>query len=392
MPREYEVVIIGGGPAGLSAGIVLAGQGLHTLVLEQKSFPVDKACGEGVMPVGLKALEKLQVKQKLRPGEYRPFKGVRYYMEGLPAASADFPQGAGWGIRRTSLSDAFIRRAKELNSLEIQSGLPDKARPIQRTDRGIMVQNGDEVIQARLLVGADGLDSRVRHWAKLDGSPSASQRWGVRQHYQVKPWNDYVEVYWNDGMEAYLTPCGEETIGIAILWDRKRPLPHKRGADFFSSLITEFPSLIEKLDGASPLGDTRAVGPLSRKVKGPIADGVILAGDAAGYLDALTGEGISLAVNQAVSMQKTVVPVLKRKSSGIIQGKQLGEYARHLKEMYVPYNQMTGLALFLSRNPYYARLAIQILGKYPRFFQHLLSVNMGQSSLWPGFRKGLHFF
>ena len=387
MQGEYDVIIIGGGPAGLSAGIVFASHALRTLVCEQKKLPADKVCGEGVMPTGLFALEKLQVKQKLQPDEYYPFIGVRYIMEGLPPVSAEFREGPGWGIRRTILSEAFLRRAKELEYLEVRGELGEKVHSFRRMDGNIQVKVGDREYLTRLLVGADGLNSQVRRWAGLEGLPTSSRRWGARQHYLIRPWSQYVEVYWSHGLEAYITPCGEGMVGAAILWDRKQHPKVQGGQELVSALIREFPSLLERLDGAAVCGDLQATGPLSRQVRTPIADGVLLIGDAAGYRDAITGEGISLAATQALALENVVVPALKKKRFQMITADELCAYSRVFNRIYAPYARMTDLALFLSRHPKYARTAIHFLGKYPALFQHLLSVNMGKAPLWPGLQK-----
>jgi menaquinone-9 beta-reductase len=379
MADDYDVIIVGGGPAGLSAGIVFASQGLRTLIFDQKKLPADKICGEGVMPKGLTGLEKLHVKQKLRPGEYRPFIGVRYIMEGLPAVSGKFPDGPGWGIRRTTLSEAFLRRIKELEYLEIRSGLGEKVRNFKRTNNRISVEHAGRDFRARLLVGADGLNSQVRSWARLEGPPSNIRRWGARQHYLVKPWSEYVEVYWGHGLEAYITPCGEGMVGVATLWDRKRYPKVQGGRELVSTFINQFPTLCEHLSGATTCGDLQAIGPLSRQVKSPITDGVLLIGDAAGYLDAITGEGIGLAVTQALAMNQTVVPIMKKKRAGIMTTEELSHFATISRKIYTTYTRMTHLALFLSRHPKYAHFAIYLFGKYPRVFEQLLSENMGKS-------------
>jgi menaquinone-9 beta-reductase len=195
----------------------------------------------------------------------------------------------------------------------------------------------------------------------------------------VKPWSEYVEVYWDHGLEAYITPCGEGMVGVATLWDRKRYPKVQGGRELVSTFIHQFTTLHEHLSGATPCGDFQAIGPLNRQVSSPITDGVLLIGDAAGYLDAITGEGIGLAVTQALALNHTVVPILKKKPAGILTTEDLRNFAEISKDNYTSYTRMTHLALFLSRHPKFAHFAIYLFGKYPRLFEHLLSKNMDSS-------------
>ena len=387
MKLEVDVLIVGGGPAGLSAGISLAGCGVRTLICERKRLPVDKACGEGIMPTGLAHLERLGVKQHLYQGNYQPFAGIRYISPGGQTASAPFQEGPGWGVPRVDLSAGLLRRARELADLKIIDGVSVKIGRIE--DGRVQAQVGEELVSARLVVGADGLNSQVRRWARLQGPAQPLQRWGARQHFPLTPWSDYVEVYMQGGLEAYVTPCGPSLIGIAFLWDRARTWPLPGGKALIPSLLEAFPELLKRLDGVQPCDAPRSVGPMYRAAKRPASDGVLLIGDAAGYLDAITGEGISLATAQALALRETVVPVLRTPGREILTAQDLAAYSRAYHSIVRPYYRITRLVLWLSQHPAWVEMVIKILQSRPGLFQQLLSANMGLVSFREILRKAL---
>src|ERR1700736_1989150 len=107
---------VGGGPAGLAVAIVAAEQGLSVIVLERRSFPPDKACGEGVLPPGVKALERLGIADQFDRSTCYPFAGIRFIQEDGSAASARMPSN-GMGIRRTVLVEALAQRAEDLGAV-----------------------------------------------------------------------------------------------------------------------------------------------------------------------------------------------------------------------------------------------------------------------------------
>ena len=194
-----------------------------------------------------------------------------------------------------------------------------------------------------------------------------------------------MEVYSRPGLEAYITPTGEREIGAAFLWDAKRFRPRKGGDDLFPSLLEEFPELREKLAHAPVTNPGGAVGPLHRPTRGQTAPGLLLLGDAAGYLDAITGEGLTLAAEQALALEQTVVPLLRetngREFKSIPGKKDLRPYQKQYNRITANYYLVTRLMLVLARYPAFFERVVGALDARPDFFAHMLSVNMGTKGL-----------
>lgn len=273
-----DLLIAGGGPAGLATAIHAARAGLDAVVLEPRPAPIDKACGEGLMPGAVRALAELGVTL-----DGHPIHGIRY-LDGRCLAEGRFRQEAGMGVRRTVLHAALFRRAADL-------GVPMLARKAT----GIR-QDGDSVtvagLTARYLVAADGLHSPIRRQLGLERPDPRRARFGLRQHFAVAPWTTCVEVHWSALGEAYVTPLAPELIGVAVLTGERLP---------FDELLTAFPALRHRLPLRSATS-VRGAGPMRRQVRARVAGRVLLVGDAAGYIDALTGEGISLALTGAAHL------------------------------------------------------------------------------------------
>ena len=168
-------------------------------------------------------------------------------------------------------------------------------------------QDGDGVVvdgtRARYLVAADGLHSPMRHRlgldvARPDGARSAKPRYGLRQHLHLAPWSSHVEVHWGRHSEAYVTPVADDLVGVAVLSSLRGSL---------ATHLEAFPELRERIAGAVPADSVRGAGPLRQSARRRSAGRVLLVGDAAGYVDALTGEGIALALGQARAAVEAVL-------------------------------------------------------------------------------------
>lgn len=167
--------------------------------------PSNSPCGG----TGITALRALGI-EKVTSRELR---GIRY-VDGTTHVEASFRGRSGLGIRRTTLHSALHQRALGLGVRM----LPGKV--------GEVHQSADTVtaagITARWLIAADGLHSPVRRGLGLELPGRPHGRYGLRRHFCVEPWTDFVEVHWSRHGEAYVTPVGDDLVGIAILSRSRR--------------------------------------------------------------------------------------------------------------------------------------------------------------------------
>ncbi len=274
-----DLLIVGGGPIGLATAILGTQHGLRVAVAEPRTSPVDKACGEGLMPAAVVRLGALGV----RP-DGRPLRGIRY-VDASQSAEAAFKHGSGLGVRRTVLHAALAERA-EVCGVEV---LPHKVSEFVQKEDCVEALG----VRARYLVAADGLHSPTRRACGLDPPPGRRPRFGLRRHYRLAPWTDHVEVHWSARSEVYITPVADDLVGVAILGPAKGAFPAR---------LSDFPAVADRLAGAEQVGSDRGAGPLRQDVRRRVAARVLLVGDASGYLDALTGEGISVGLAQAEAL------------------------------------------------------------------------------------------
>lgn len=277
---DVDVLVVGGGPVGLAAALEARRAGLSALVVEPRGTPVDKACGEGLMPRAVDLLRRWDVDPA-----GRPLAGIAYVRDDQRAEHR-FAGPPGRGVRRTVLHAALADRAAAAGAERHTARVGDLA------------QDADGVtaagVRARWLLGCDGLHSTVRRLAGLEAARPvrAARRFGVRRHYRVAPWTDLVEVHWGRHAEAYVTPVGADLVGVALLG----PAPVDVDAE-----LAAMPALATRLAGAPVEAADRGAGPLRQRTRARTAGRVLLVGDASGYVDALTGEGLRLGFAQAVA-------------------------------------------------------------------------------------------
>jgi len=327
-----DLVVAGGGPVGLATALYAARAGLDVLVREPRPGPVDKACGEGLMPGAVADLAALGVD----PAGHR-LAGIRY-VGGGRTADAPFRHGDGRGVRRTTLHRALSDAVAEAGVKVVQRAV------------GEVEQHADHVLvddePAAYLVAADGLHSPVRRMLGLDRPAERRRRYGQRVHVEMAPWTPYVEVHWAEGSEAYVTPVADDLVGIAVLTERQAS---------FEELIKEHPLLRERL-GRRPLSRARGAGPLRQRSTRRVDGRVLLVGDAAGYVDALTGEGIALGLAQA----RVAV-------AAVVAGRP-EDYEAAYARLGRRHELLTHALLASSRVPAVRRSIVPLAARLPRVF------------------------
>lgn len=346
--RSTDVLVIGGGPAGLAAAIALRRRGLRVMVADHAAAPIDKACGEGLMPDNLAVLHQLGITLDDYPTQ--EFRGIKFVgAEG--SAAADFPHGCGRGSRRVVLHQALIDHADRAGVEMLW-----QARILLRDRTGISV-NGTPV-RHKWLIGADGQNSSVRDWAGLDAGRIRSQRIGLRSHFRAAMWSEFVEIHWGASGQAYVTPVAEDQICVALI-------SRKRFASFEAG-VAEFPILAAHLGNAEPCSRVRGALTVARQLKAVTRDNVALIGDASGSVDAITGEGLAIAFRQAVAL----ADALSREN---LQAYELA----HRKISRLP-SFMGRSMLMMDAHPWLRRQALRSFAKQPRVFKRLLRLHVGE--------------
>jgi flavin-dependent dehydrogenase len=349
--QKADVFVIGGGPAGLAAAIAARRKGFTVALADGAEPPIDKPCGEGMMPEALTALRDLGVELSAAEG-YR-FSGIRFVVDGTKL-TANFREGQGIGIRRPILHGMVLREAEK-------AGVKFFWKSPIRGIGAYEVQLPGTTIGARWIIGADGSSSRVRRWSGLDAAMRHTKRSATRRHYRLRPWSEYMEIHWGPHSQAYVTPVSREEVCVVVMAQQPEH------ADFERALV-DLPDLREKLAGATVAGRERgaitAMHALGRVSRGNVA----LVGDASGGVDAITGEGLRLGFRQALAL------------ADAMERNDLSYYERAHRRLGRRPTYIGKLMLLLGQNAWLRERTMGILQYRPELFERLLAIHVGQAT------------
>jgi flavin-dependent dehydrogenase len=323
-------------------------RGLRVVVADGSRPPIDKACGEGLMPDSVFAMQSLGVEIPTELG--RRFEGI-CFIEDSRQADGDFAAGYGLAVRRTVLHEAMVARA-EACGVALRWGVPVTG----ISEEGVVA--GFETIQAHWIVGADGARSRVRRWAGLDASICYQRRYAYRRHYHLEPWSSRMEMHWSNDGQAYATPLSPNQVCIVVI-SRNPELRLDAG-------LEAFPALRARIGDAIPISTERGAVTSMHSLRRVCRGHVALVGDASGSVDAITGEGLGLSFRQATALAKA------------IERRDLHHYEReHRRLAWLPAFMARGL-LMLDGRPWLRRRVLAAL-EDRHLFSKMLRVHAGEA-------------
>jgi flavin-dependent dehydrogenase len=340
-----DVLVVGGGPAGLGAAIAASARGLRVAVADPRRPPIDKPCGEGLLPEAVEGLRGLGI--PLNSDVAFPLRGFSF-LDKHRSVSASLPEGEAFGLRRTKLHELLTRRAAALGVTFLWG-----ARVSDFEASGARV--GGEFLRCRWLVGADGHNSAVRKWARLEPRRKNGRRFAFREHFEVQPWTDLVEVYWGNRSQMILTPVGPSEICAGLFTSD----PQMR----MEAALEEFPAVAKRLRNARPVSAERGTTTALEKPRSVTRGHVALIGDASCSVDGVAGQGLSLAFHQASPLVEALAK------------NDLAEYESAHKKISVLAMRMTRLLLLMNRSSALRRWVLKVFAARPRLFSKIVSIH-----------------
>jgi flavin-dependent dehydrogenase len=377
-----DVIVVGAGPAGAATAILLAEQGFKVLVLDRARLPRPKLCGEYLSPEAGRVLDRLGVLKTLDAADALPLLGMRITAPDGRVLVGSYRALGAWrpyrdhalAVPRTVLDGVLADRLRALPvDFREETRVTDILRQADQVTgvRAVHAGAREQVWRAPLVVAADGRASVV------------AQRLGCRRPHRLRRMalgtyvsglgdcREYGEIFVDPPDYAILNPVTRDRVNLSVVVPLAHAAPWSRRLDdFFDARVKQIPHLARRLAGAAREA-VHAMGPLAYHVAPPRVGGVLLVGDAAGFYDPFTGEGIFSALRGAELAAATATRALR---AGDCSAASLAGYARARRAAFSDKALVTRLLQFVIRRRWTANLSARLLGSRPALLDALLGV------------------
>jgi geranylgeranyl reductase family protein len=331
-----DVVIVGAGPAGSVLAAFLRQQGRDVVLLDAARFPRDKVCGEAVSPRAWPLLDAVGASPAIEALRPQPLRGMHLTSpDGTPfQGSYPVENRPGFALRRLDLDAVLLARARALGA---EAHERTRVTGLLRRDgvvEGVEAEgpNGEpRRFEARLVVGADGRGSLVASRLRLRRAHSRLRRFAVRGYWEgMEGLGDRGEMHMGGGGYCGVAPLSPTLANVAFVLPRRQMAEAAGDVEGFfrRSLRARWPRLSERLERARLVERPRVTGPLAVEARSLVAPGALLVGDAAGFYDPFTGEGITLALRTSDLAARVIGEALAARGAALDLPEPLLAYER----------------------------------------------------------------
>lgn len=304
----YDIIIIGGGLAGLTNSILLARQGLKVKLLERKAYPFHRVCGEYIS----NEVRDFLIREDLFPQKFAPPEIDRFQLTSANGKSAIIKLGlGGFGISRYAMDHFLAGKARESGVMISERTLADG---IEFSDEKFTVKSGNTAFECRILIGAFGKRSRLDGFLNRSFIHRPSPYLGVKYHIKYDTPDDLISLHNFPGGYCGISNVEEGIVNLCYLSERRNLKDHGEIKTMETQVLGNNPYLKKIFRNAEfVFDDPVVINEISFETKEPVENHIFMCGDAAGMITPLCGNGMAIAIHSAFVLSSLLLEFFKGK-------------------------------------------------------------------------------